>query len=179
MMTRAFACAVVIGASVLASCLSTHPTTSPPIAINVQVAPPPAASGCNQNQLTFSQSSPTSPQYVDACGDLDLSSFTGRAPVDISMSIVSSPGFGFNGGSGKDSLAYAEKHGDPKSPVSQGSRFPDGVKHGANAGDISFKYHNGHDCADHTPCPKSDYGIYLSKNGSYFGEVDPIIVNQP
>lgn len=95
------------------------------------------------------------------------------------MSIVNSPGYAFFVGPGKDSLAYAEQHGSTKIPVSKGARFPEGVKHGASAGDISFKYHNSHNCTDHPPCLKSDYGIYLSKGGSYFGEVDPIIVNQP
>ena len=179
MMTRAFSCAVVIGASVLsASCLSTHQRTLAQIAINIQVAPPPASSGCSQDQLTFSQSAPTGPQYVNPCGDINLSSFSGPAPVDVSMSIVT-PGFAFNAEPGKDSLAYAEKHGATKSSVRPGSRFPNGVTHTSNAADISFKYHNGRDCADHTYCPKSDYGIYLSKDGSYFEEVDPIIVNQP
>ena len=95
------------------------------------------------------------------------------------MSIVNSPGFGFYVGSGKDSLAYAEKQGTPKSPVRPGSRFPAGVTHGSNAGEIYFIYHNGGECGDHTSCRKSDYGIYLSKDDKYFGEVDPIITNQP
>src|SRR5215471_12279921 len=163
MLTRALACAGLMCASVLiASCVTTPTSpTSPPIAINVQVTPPPAASSCSQNQLTFSQSSPASPQYVDICGNIDLSSFSDHVPVDISMSIVGSPEYGFFVGPGKNALSYAEKHGAAKSSVTPGSRFPNGVTHGANPQVISFKYHNGHDCADHTPCPKSDYGIYL------------------
>jgi len=171
-MTRTFAFVGLLCASVLtASCESMHPTTSPQIAITIQVAAPPTQLNCGQNVLVFSG------PYVDPCGNINLSSFSGPS-VSISLSIKT-PGYGFFVQGSKDSLFYSEAHGGHKVPVIRGPRFMNGIVHTPN-GNIQVQYNNTNVCLNGggTGCQTSDYGIYLSRDGQFFKEVDPILINK-